>query len=102
MDETMAACKLRLVFCHECGTSIQPGGLSMAMMDRSSWRIGMSVPSASSMQLGFGTGGTWCVVREKFGRHPASFVEAEEAAEHAPVFLRWTSGSLGPLTNGRE
>jgi hypothetical protein len=32
----MAACKLRAVFCHDTGISIQPRGLSTASTDRSS------------------------------------------------------------------
>src|SRR5438477_3909106 len=40
MDDTRAACKFQFVFCHECGTSIQPRGLSIAITERSSYRIG--------------------------------------------------------------
>ena len=53
MDELMAACRLCPVFCHETGRSIHPRGLSMAMTDRSSYRIGIGSQSGSSMKLGF-------------------------------------------------
>ena len=48
----MAACKLRDVFCHATGASIQPRGLSIAMTARSSYKIGIGSQSGSSMQLG--------------------------------------------------
>ena len=51
-----AAWRLRLVRCHERGTSIQPAGLSMANTDRSSYRIGIVSPVGSWMQFGFATG----------------------------------------------
>jgi hypothetical protein len=48
----MAACKLRDVFCHATGASIQPRGLSIAMTARSSYKIGIGSQSGSSMELG--------------------------------------------------
>jgi len=55
MEELMAACRLRPVFCHETGSSIHPRGLSMAMTDRSSYKIGIGSQSGSSMQSGLDT-----------------------------------------------
>src|SRR5476651_2716560 len=52
MDDVMAACRLRDVRCHVCGTSIQPGGLSTAMTVRSSCRMRIGLQSGSSMELG--------------------------------------------------
>ena len=48
----MAACKLRDVFCHATGASIQPRGLSIAMTARSSYKIGIGSQSGNSMKLG--------------------------------------------------
>src|SRR6266704_2710078 len=55
IEETRAACKLRWVFCHENGTSIQPRGLSMASTERSSKRIEIGSTPGSSMKFGLAT-----------------------------------------------
>jgi hypothetical protein len=52
MEDSMAACKLRDVFCHATGASIQPRGLSMAMTARSSYKIGIGSQCGNSMELG--------------------------------------------------
>ena len=59
----MAACRFQFVFCHECGTSIQPRGLSIANTERSSKRIGIGATQGRSMKLGFATGQWYRVYR---------------------------------------
>jgi hypothetical protein len=53
MDELMAVWRLRPVFCHETGRSIHPRGLSTAMTDRSSYKIGIGSQSGNPMKFGF-------------------------------------------------
>ena len=56
IEEAIANGRFRLVLSQLYGTSIQPAGLSMAITARSSYKIGMCVPSESSMFCGLGTG----------------------------------------------